>query len=137
MTGTFQEDTQISATAATFNQDMTLVSGTSGINIGNIGLTVGYDSSIGSLTPNTIRHNGIEYTIKSFTQQRIGSSFINKIDFGATPSFSKITLSIDGTEITFRKVTSGSEEGSFRNFEVTNYLLTAGETQTIKIISIE
>lgn len=133
MTGTFQEDTQISATAATFDQDMTLVSGESGVVTQTVGKTVGYNSSIGSLTPNTIRHNGEEYTIKSFVEDRLYSTYPISISLDKTPSFSEITLSIDGTELTFSPVSSLG----FKNNTATKYLLVKGETQTIKIISIE
>ncbi len=137
MTGTFTEDTEFSATAATRDQTLTMVAGQKTIGSGVQQQTqIGYlANTTGSLSSDKIFYNGVEYTITGFTSMRssivVGS--IKTLVFSVEPPFSEITFDIDGTEATYgrnninRKMYISDNPPEFVD----------GTTYTIKVVSIE
>lgn len=90
----------------------------------------GYSSGGGSLSPNTFKYGGVQYTISMLASRAIMKLLM--LSFTATPSFSTVVLDIDGTEYT---LTQYSYEKTY--FFGTNVApFATGTTYTIKIKSV-
>lgn len=135
MTGTFQKDTSFSATEAQ-PKELTLVIGNIKVQfVPMIGYTylVGFDGSTGSLSPNKIGN----YTVSSiFSLLMPNSDYAKmqytKMTFSAEPSFTKLVVTINGTQVTFTQ--SSTEKTEYIASAV--YEFVSGKTYTIKVISI-
>lgn len=143
MTGTFQKDTQFSATAAQAKgQVLTMVAGNGQIAYRPaIPLTIeclGYNKSpvVGTLNATSIDYKSSTYQIKTLgyiTQNAAGTvNRSTRITFDTTPPFTKLIFDINGTKITF---TQNSSDKTIYTAS-TNYIFASGQTYTIKVISI-
>lgn len=158
MTGTFLENTELSATSATPDQTLTMVAGGKrdettivlpgvvivppmfyGYDDGTRGdrgvVTGGSYTPIGTLEPNVIRFNGAEYVISYYLEKYYDGFQGSSIGFTQTPPFSKMKLLVNDVEVTAIKGTSGAET---RTFTVSGSVPIENDTTyTIKVVSIE
>lgn len=158
MTGTFLENTELSATSATPDQTLTMVAGVkrdeNAVVLPGVAIIYpmfyGYDDGtrgdravvsggsytpIGTLEPNVIRFNGAEYVISYYLENYYYGFQGSSIGFAQTPPFSKMKLLVNDVEVTAIKGTSGAET---RTFTVSGSVpIERDTTYTIKVVSIE
>ena len=99
---------------------------------------VGYDSTTGSLSPTSFKYNGTQYTISKFycmivpEQAGVSSSgAVTYVVFSSAPSFTKMVLDINGTEVELTQLSSLKTQ-----FSVGGFQFAVDSTYTIKILSI-
>ncbi len=101
----------------------------------------GYTSNVGSLSPTSFKYNGTQYTISSFTcmvvpnQSNATAGVAMYVYFSTAPSFTKMKLDINGTEMELSQ--SSSTKTNFGStITASGFRFVAGSTYTIKILSV-
>lgn len=146
VTGKFTKNVTFSASAAEEDWKsvtMTLKAGTirDGQQAQMVFKIYGYDSSHGSLSPNTFKYEGTEYTITSLMSNSIYPASAStpapsniQMMLSKTPPFSKIVINVKGMEVVLNQ--SSSTATSFSSATNSKYEFAANTTYTVKIISV-